>query len=166
MLYVFSKKFPNLGMIIIMALRFIPLIKKRSQELSRLSKLKNRNNKPSLQEKAEETAHNLGSVVSWSLEESMMTASSMKARGYNITKRTSYLNYNFNKTDKILAIVIAVCTILSIIGYVNGIGHINIYPVFTFKFSQIPLNIYYLAYIVLFLPFIIIEIRERILWHS
>ena len=43
MLYVFSKKYPNLSMIIIMSLRFVPLIQKRSNELLELSKLKNRN---------------------------------------------------------------------------------------------------------------------------
>ena len=139
MLYVFSKKYPNLSMIIIMSLRFVPLIQKRSNELLELSKLKNRNEDLKFTEKTSELIQNLGLVVSWSLEEAMQSASSMKSRGYNITKRTSYLRYDFNKIDVLLTVL---------------------------TFSQTPFNIYYFAYVVLLLPFIIIEIWERILWHS
>ena len=166
MLYVFSKKYPNISMIIVMSLRFVPLIQKRSKELHELSKLKNNNEKLSYGEKISQLIHNLGLVVSWSLEEAMQTASSMKARGYNITKRTSYLEYKINKIDVVLAIVILATAIISIVGLYNGIGSILIYPEFNFSFSQFPFNIYYLAYVVLLLPFIIIEIWERILCHS
>ncbi len=166
MLYVFSKKYPNISMIIIMSLRFVPLIQKRSKELHELSKLKNNNEKISYREKLSQLIHNLGLVVSWSLEEAMQTASSMKARGYNITKRTSYLEYKFNKIDVVLAIVILTTVIISLIGLYNGIGSILIYPEFKFSFNQYPFNIYYLAYVVLLLPFIIIEIWERILCRS
>lgn len=166
MLYVFSKKYPNISMIIVMSLRFVPLIQKRSKELHELSKLKNNNEKLSYSEKISQLIHNLGLVVSWSLEEAMQTASSMKARGYNITKRTSYLEYKINKIDVVLAIVILATAIISIVGLYNGIGSILIYPEFNFSFSQFPFNIYYLAYVVLLLPFIIIEIWERILCHS
>ena len=163
MLYVFSKKYPNLSMIIIMSLRFVPLIQKRSNELLELSKLKNRNEDLKFTEKL---IQNLGLVVSWSLEEAMQSASSMKSRGYNITKRTSYLRYDFNKIDVLLTVLILVTATISVYGLYNGVGSIMIYPKFTFTFSQTPFNIYYFAYVVLLLPFIIIEIWERILWHS
>ena len=166
MLYVFSKKYPNLSMIIIMSLRFVPLIQKRSNELLELSKLKNRNEDLKFTEKTSELIQNLGLVVSWSLEEAMQSASSMKSRGYNITKRTSYLRYDFNKIDILLTVLILVTATISVYGLYNSVGSIMIYPKFTFTFSQTPFNIYYFAYVVLLLPFIIIEIWERILWHS
>lgn len=166
MLYVFSKKYPNLSMIIIMSLRFVPLIQKRSNELLELSKLKNRNEDLKFTEKTSELIQNLGLVVSWSLEEAMQSASSMKSRGYNITKRTSYLRYDFNKIDVLLTVLILVTATISVYELYNGVGSIMIYPKFTFTFSQTPFNIYYFAYVVLLLPFIIIEIWERILWHS
>lgn len=166
MLYVFSKKYPNLSMIIIMSLRFVPLIQKRSNELLELSKLKNRNEDLKFTEKTSELIQNLGLVVSWSLEEAMQSASSMKSRGYNITKRTSYLRYDFNKIDVLLTVLILVTATISVYGLYNSVGSIMIYPKFTFTFSQTPFNIYYFAYVVLLLPFIIIEIWERILWHS
>ena len=96
----------------------------------------------------------------------MQSASSMKSRGYNITKRTSYLRYDFNKIDVLLTVLILVTATISVYGLYNSVGSIIIYPKFTFTFSQTPFNIYYFAYVVLLLPFIIIEIWERILWHS
>lgn len=166
MLYVFSKKYPNLSMVIIMALRFVPLIKSRYSELSELNNLKNRNGNLSYIEKLSEIIHTFGLVIAWSLEEAVQTASSMKARGYNTSKRTSYLYYDINLIDILLSIIIISCAIISIIGYFNGFGHINVYPSFNFNFNQISLNIYFLAYIILLLPFIIIELEERILWLS
>lgn len=166
MLYVFSKKYPNISMIIIMSLRFVPLIQKRSKELLELSKLRNHNENLTYTERISELIRNFGLVVSWSLEEAMQTASSMKARGYNITKRTSYLEYKFNRIDVLLSILIVATVIILLFGLSQGIGSINVYPKFTFSFSQLPFNVYYLSFVVLLLPFIIIEIWERILWHS
>ena len=169
MLYIFSKKLPIISMIIVMALRFIPLINSRAIEVQKLNNLKNngiememdsdesndsealdldefnsnintdydsklvnklKSNKrvAAIIKEAKTLGKIMGITVSWSLEESMFTAKSMKARGYNATERTSYLSIDF-------------------------------------KFSNLPFNIYYLAFIVFLLPLIYLEIKERILWH-
>jgi energy-coupling factor transport system permease protein len=107
----------------------------------------------------------MGITVSWSLEESMFTAKSMKARGYNATERTSYLSYKFSNADFAFIALIIVTVGIIIIGLLHGVGMINIYPSIDFKFSNLPFNIYYLAFIVFLLPLIYLEIKERILWH-
>ena len=127
MLYIFSKKLPIISMIIVMALRFIPLINSRAIEVQKLNNLKNngiemdvgdadaldldefnsnintdydsklvnklKSNKrvAAIIKEAKTLGKIMGITVSWSLEESMFTAKSMKARGYNATERTSYL---------------------------------------------------------------------------
>ena len=136
MLYIFSKKLPIISMIIVMALRFIPLINSRAIEVQKLNNLKNNgvefdsdetdgnddsydsieSNKIDMDEfnsnintdydskfinklksnkrvaaiikEAKTLGKIMGITVSWSLEESMFTAKSMKARGYNATERT------------------------------------------------------------------------------
>ena len=208
MLYIFSKKLPIISMIIVMALRFIPLINSRAIEVQKLNNLKNNgiememdsdesndsealdldefnsnintdyDSKPKLVNKLKSNkrvaaiikeAKTLGKImgitVSWSLEESMFTAKSMKARGYNATERTSYLSYKFSNADFAFIALIIVTVGIIIIGLLHGVGMINIYPSIDFKFSNLPLNIYYLAFIVFLLPLIYLEIKERILWH-
>ena len=203
MLYIFSKKLPIISMIIVMALRFIPLINSRAIEVQKLNNLKNngiememdggdadaldldqfnsnintdydsklvnklKSNKrvaPIIKE-AKTLGKIMGITVSWSLEESMFTAKSMKARGYNATERTSYLSYKFSNADFAFIALIIVTVGIIIIGLLHGVGMINIYPSIDFKFSNLPFNIYYLAFIVFLLPLIYLEIKERILWH-
>ena len=204
MLYIFSKKLPIISMIIVMALRFIPLINSRAIEVQKLNNLKNNgvefdnedcddSNKMDLDEfnsnintdynskfinrlksnkriaaiikEAKTLGKIMGITVSWSLDESMFTAKSMKARGYNAAERTSYLSYKFGNADyAFLAIIIATVAII-IVGLLKGVGMINIYPSIDFSFSNLPFNIYYLAFIVFLLPLIYLELKERLLWH-
>ena len=227
MLYIFSKKLPIISMIIVMALRFIPLINSRAIEVQKLNNLKtngiesnlnddadndnnvnindgdnandnanDNDNKLDLEEydsnissmdfnpdsrvlnkiksskrfqKIAKEAKVLGKImgitVSWSLEESMFTAKSMKARGYNSNERTSYLSFKFGLADIIFLAIIFITVSIVVFGLIQGYGIINIYPSIDFSFSDLPLNIYYLAFIVFLLPLIYLEIRERMLWH-
>ena len=210
MLYTLSKKLPIISMIIVMALRFIPLINSRAIEVQKLNKLKTNgvefdddendhsgdledSNKPDLDEfnsnintdydsklvnklksnkrvaaiikEAKTLGKIMGITVSWSLEESMFTAKSMKARGYNATERTSYLSYRFGNADYAFLAIIVVTVSIIAVGLLHGVGMINIYPSIDFSFSDLPFNIYYLAFIVFLLPLIYLEIKERLLWH-
>lgn len=208
MLYIFSKKLPIISMIIVMALRFIPLINSRAIEVQKLNNLKDNGvefDESGMEEKSNDSnklnsddfnsnisdydsklinrlksnkrvsaiikeAKTLGKImgitVSWSLEESMFTAKSMKARGYNATERTSYLSYKFGNADIAFLAIIFVTVAIIIVGLLKGVGMINIYPSINFSFSNLPFNIYYLAFIVFLLPLIYLEIKERILWKN
>ena len=202
----YQEMLPIISMIIVMALRFIPLINSRAIEVQKLNNLKNngiememdsdesndsealdldefnsnintdydsklvnklKSNKrvAAIIKEAKTLGKIMGITVSWSLEESMFTAKSMKARGYNATERTSYLSYKFSNADFAFIALIIVTVGIIIIGLLHGVGMINIYPSIDFKFSNLPLNIYYLAFIVFLLPLIYLEIKERILWH-
>ena len=210
MLYIFSNKLPIISMIIVMALRFIPLINSRAIEVQKLNNLKNngiemerdsdesndsddsnsldldqfnsnintdydskivnklKSNKrvAAIIKEAKTLGKIMGITVSWSLEESMFTAKSMKARGYNATERTSYLSYKFGNADYAFMALIIVTVGIIIVGLLKGVGMINIYPSIDFRFSNLPFNIYYLAFIVFLLPLIYLEIKERILWRN
>lgn len=210
MLYIFSKKLPIISMIIVMALRFIPLINSRAIEVQKSNNLKNngiemeidndesndsddsnsldldqfnsnintdydsklvnklKSNKrvAAIIKEAKTLGKIMGITVSWSLEESMFTAKSMKARGYNATERTSYLSYKFGNADYAFIALIIVTVGIIIVGLLKGVGMINIYPSIDFRFSNLPFNIYYLAFIVFLLPLIYLEIKERILWRN
>ena len=201
MLYIFSKKLPIISMIIVMALRFIPLINSRAIEVQKLNNLKSngieldsddeeridvdafnsnintdynsklvdklKSNKriAAIIKEAKTLGKIMGITVSWSLEESMFTAKSMNARGYNATERTSYLSYKFSNADFAFIALIIITVGIIIAGLLKGVGMINIYPSIDFRFSNSPFNIYYLAFIVFLLPLIYLEIKERILWH-
>nr|WP_295605050.1 energy-coupling factor transporter transmembrane component T [uncultured Methanobrevibacter sp.] len=180
MLYIFSKKLPIISMIIVMALRFIPLINSRAIEVQKLNNLKNNGIEMEMDSDDTDDSHGsasldldqfnsnintdydsklvnklksnkrvaaiikeaktlgkiMGITVSWSLEESMFTAKSMKARGYNATERTSYLSYKFGNADYAFIALIIVTVGIIIVGLLKGVGMINIYPSIDFRFIR------------------------------
>ncbi len=221
MLYILSKKLPVISMVLVMALRFIPLLNSRAVEIEKLFKLENReylNSEDALESSSEdenliqedddlnnhfehgeglesrqldiktdskiinkvasskrgrkliEKARNVGNImgvtVSWSLEEAMFTAKSMKARGYNATQRSSYLSFHLKKADYcFIAFLIIVLAILAV-GLTQGYGYINVYPFLDFSFHDLPLNIYYLAFVLLLMPLIYLELKEVWIWRN
>lgn len=221
MLYILSKKLPVISMVLVMALRFIPLLNSRAVEIEKLFKLENReylNSEDALESSSEnenliqgdeelnldlkngegiesrqadiksdsriinkvasskrgrkliEKARNVGNImgvtVSWSLEEAMFTAKSMKARGYNATQRSSYLSFHLKKADYcFIAFLIIVLAIL-VVGLTQGYGYINVYPSLDFSFHDLPLNIYYLAFVLLLMPLIYLELKEVWIWRN
>ena len=221
MLYILSKKLPVISMVLVMALRFIPLLNSRAVEIEKLLKLENReylNSEDALESSSEnenliqgdeelnldlkngegiesrqadiksdskiinkvasskrgrkliEKARNVGNImgvtVSWSLEEAMFTAKSMKARGYNATQRSSYLSFHLKRADYcFIAFLIIVFGILAV-GLTQGYGYINVYPSLDFSFHDLPLNIYYLAFVLLLMPLIYLELKEVWIWRN
>lgn len=221
MLYILSKKLPVISMVLVMALRFIPLLNSRAVEIEKLFKLENReylNSEDALEssskdenliqgdeelnldlkngegiesrqadiksdsriinkvasskrgrkliEKARNVGNIMGVTVSWSLEEAMFTAKSMKARGYNATQRSSYLTFHLKKADYcFIAFLIIVLAIL-VVGLTQGYGYINVYPSLDFSFHDLPLNIYYLAFVLLLMPLIYLELKEVWIWRN
>ncbi|MFA0833323.1 MAG: energy-coupling factor transporter transmembrane component T [Methanobacterium formicicum] len=168
MLYLFSKRFPHISMVIIMALRFVPLLSYRLTEVNKVSSFNEKKTTDgkgeSRIEKIKKTANMLAVVVSWSLEESMLTAKSMKARGYGIKRRTNYLSYKIQRIDYIFFLFIGITVMISIFGLLEGYGRIEVYPTISFNISENVLSIYYLAFLFLLSPIIYLELKERLLW--
>lgn len=163
-LYLTSNHFPTVSMIGVMAMRFIPLLNYRLGEVNKIFKFNHDNSNEKRIDKVRKMGSMLAIVISWSLEESMLTAKSMKARGYGITERTSYLKYNIHKIDIIIILIIAITSILSLIGLYYGFGNIEIYPTLDTSFFEFPLNMYYIIFLFLLSPLIFLELMERILW--
>lgn len=165
MLYVLSKRLPIISMILVMALRFIPLLQKRAEEIKKLMGL-NRDFKASgMISKVKGVGEIMGITVSWSLEEAMLTAKSMKARGYTASKRTSYLSYRLNGADFYFIVFLIIAAAVLVYGWANGYGRIDVYPVIGFSFYDFPFNGYYFIFVIFLLPLIYLELKEIWLWH-
>jgi energy-coupling factor transport system permease protein len=166
LLYIFSKKFPVVSLIIIMALRFVPMLTTHLEEINKLQNFENKQLKKGFINKIKNLGNSLVVMISWVLEESMVTAKSMKARGYQTAKRTSYLSYKINRIDIIFISFTILTSILSILGLIYGNARIAIYPTIGFSFNQLPFDIYYFSFLILLLPLIYLEFKEEIIWHE
>ena len=164
-LFVFSKVSKRLAFILMMAIRWIPVLNKTAMDINMIQITKGvdyvTKNKRNLFKKL---AVNLEILLGYSIENSMITAESMKARGYESTgkKRTFYFNYKLNNFDLLILIVEGMLIAFNIYYYMLGYGEIDIYRKLTVESFWYVYPPAYISFVILcFIPFFI-ELRGAI----
>lgn len=99
-IYLFGKISPKTALIVSMALRFIPLIIKQSEEISKAQKgIGAKGAQKSFIKRMSNASKRLSILVSWTLERGIDTMHSMAARGYGLKGRTTYSPFIFRIKD-------------------------------------------------------------------
>ena len=152
-----GKVAPTIAMIITMVFRFVPKYTKFAKETKDIQRANGFNRGG----KIKNGMHVYSITATWALESSIDTADSMKARGYGKGKRTNYHNYKFEVRD--LIFVLWVVLLSALILYIANASKIHtfFYPTIRNKESAIVL----VAYIVLCITPILINIWEKFRWH-
>lgn len=107
-IYLFGRVIPGLSLLISMTLRFVPRFKNFLQSVLRTQRAmhKPENKKEQLQQ----ALSAFSATVSWAMEQSIVSADSMKSRGYGIGGRTAFSIYRFDKRDAaVLGILMLLC---------------------------------------------------------
>ena len=152
---VFSKLAPNLTLVLIMTLSFIPRLRKNAQEINDA-----RLNVNAGQSKLKKSLDNFSALVSMTLEESIEVSDTMRARGFN-SSRKPYSKYRFNFNDGVVIIVLGLSVACIIFNSLDKAEFIFDPEIKILSFSPIFLILYTLY---MFLP-VIISISEGIKWH-
>ncbi len=115
-IYLFGKAIPALSLVLSMIFRFIPKFKEQLQSIIQAQKSlgKEYTNK-SILKRAKQGMTILSIMVTWALEDAIITADSMKSRGYGLVGRTAFSIYKWEKKDKRTLIVL-----IGLGGYVWG----------------------------------------------
>ena len=163
-LYLFGKTLPKISVVISCAMRFIPLFKRRLKKVSRAQKAMGLYSSKGIVDRVRGACRVFVSMIAWSLESSMQTAMSMKARGSGLSGRTRFSLFRFYPRDGVL-LAATVCLVgLSVVGSALGAVDFYYYP----KVSQIPLSplsvAVYIAFAALSLIPFAVEIKEAIVW--
>ena len=163
-LYLFGKVIPKLSLVLSMALRFIPLFREKHREFRMVQGASGLYDKKGFVNKIMCELKVFSALVTWSLENSVDTASSMKARGYGLKGRTHFSMYKFRKRD---GIFLAVNLLLfSVVAFGMGIGFVDFsfYPFVTeIKTGAVQIVVYISLGVMSLLPFIT-ELWEVIVW--
>lgn len=163
-LFLFGRTVPRLSLVLSMALRFVPMFKRRMKKVNQAQKAMGLYSSKSFVDKIKGAMRVFTAMIAWSLENSMETASSMKARGYGLKGRTNFSLYRFYAND---GVVLAVCVLLfgvTISATAAGETDFYYYP----RISGLSLSPFSAAAYVSFaalslLPFII-EVKEALVW--
>lgn len=106
-LFIFSKILPKTAFLIMIAIRFVPLLKRRLDEISSVQQIRGMGlAEGSFRDRVRNGMLRVQILLTWSLEEAVQTADSMKARGYGIGKKTSYIPYKMELRDWIWLILL------------------------------------------------------------
>ena len=104
-IYLFARIIPSLSLLISMTLRFVPRFKEYLQETIQVqSAMRPPENKL---DSLRQALTAFSATVSWAMEQSIVTADSMKSRGYGNTGRTAYSVYRFERRDGIALTALA-----------------------------------------------------------
>ena len=163
-LYLFGRAVPKLALVISMAMRFLPRFHSQMKRVSAAQKAMGLYAGKGLTDRARFGFRVLAATVTWSLENAVDTADSMKARGYGLPGRSSFSLFRFTGRDGGFLAVTGLLLASVLIGLILGGGAFAFYPRVSFV-STAPLSlIVYFSYGVLcFAPFII-ELEESLRW--
>lgn len=114
-IYLFGKITPSLSLILSMVLRFVPKFLEQMAVVANGQKCLGRDvSSGGILTRAKRGITILSSMVTWSLEEAIETADSMKSRGYGLEGRSAFSIYTWESRDTkaFLWIVLLGCTML------------------------------------------------------
>lgn len=137
-IYIFGRIIPHLSLIISMSLRYVPRFKEQFIRVREARRCMGRDiNQGNIFIRIRNMAAILSIMITWSLENSIETADSMKSRGYGLPGRTAFSIYKFHKRDSIVLTTMSVCTMAFIWLVANDKMCYRYYPVFERNLANI-----------------------------
>lgn len=115
----FGSLIPALSLLLVMVLRMIPNLMRKARQIMEVRKSigKGAGETSSVKEKAADGMNVLSALTDWALEGSIVTADSMRARGYGTAKRTSFRLYRMTLRDwGLLAVMLSLLTMVIFAG--------------------------------------------------
>lgn len=182
---IFGKGFAKTALVISMALRFVPLYRKKYAQIAQARQGMGSSEGGKILSKIKKSLHCTSILITWALENAIETSDSMHARGYGSGKRTSYSRFRMTPTDYAGIAAIILFDVIIITAKIKGElyasynPYIIINPAADFGTTYLvkninlvlnpfsPLCIFALsAYALLcFMPFII-DVKEDIQWKK
>ena len=115
-LYLFGRFSPQLALLLSMAIRYTALFRVRWRRICDAQRALGLFTDGNLIDAVRGRARVLSILITWTLENGIVTAESMESRGYGTGRRTSYATYRVHKSDVILMLVCIWLTALSAVG--------------------------------------------------
>lgn len=166
-IYLFGRLAPSVSLVFTMVLRLIPNYRRKAGQIAGARKCIGKSvTTGTRRERAESGLTIVSSLTSWALEGGIVTADSMRSRGYGCGKRSSFSIYRFEGRDKLLLILMAAALSATIACALMGGTKAAYTPVLYISGTD---NIYTVAGAVFYGIFLLIpsilNVREEIAWN-
>ena len=159
----FGNLIPALSLLLVMVLRLIPNFIRKTKQIIGARKTigKGAAEQSSTKEKLSDGMTVLSSLTDWALEGSVVTGDSMRARGYGMAKRSSFMIYRMKTGDWLLIVSIPILLALIITAACLG----QMAAAFTPEIQISPISWGIIPYTVYLLIPIALHTKEAFSWH-
>lgn len=164
-IYLFGRVIPKLSLVLSMILAFIPKLKRKYREIDEAQKALGIYATQSYVDKLRSKMRVLSILLTNSLETSVDTADSMRARGYGLKGRTSYAIYHFTASDFAYLVFSIVFGVGAVVLIMLGASEFYYYPTVTVIEGSPIIYILYLSLALFAGSSIFMEVKENILWR-
>ncbi|MBO5037506.1 MAG: energy-coupling factor transporter transmembrane protein EcfT [Clostridia bacterium] len=164
LLYLLGSISPKFALILSMTLRYIPLFEKQTQKVVHAQQALGLYRDDDFLSKIRGGIRVFSVMVTWVLENGVITSDSMTARGYGITKRTHFSIFKFRRHDIILTVTTVILFAVMLPTLITGAINFEYYPKIVGEETTVFSVLAYISYgILAFLP-TITEAEEKIRW--
>lgn len=161
--YLFGRAIPSLSLLISMTLRFVPRFKEYLQATMQVQK--SMSPPKTRRDTLKQALTAFSATVSWAMEQSIVTADSMKSRGYGSRRRTAYAIYRFESRDGIALLVLAALCVGTVLPWLLGQVQWTFYPAMTGKLFGFGQLLSYLSFAGICLMPLTIDLTEDCKWN-
>ena len=166
-IYLFGKKIPSLSLVLSMTLSFIPRFRDQCRVVIQTQESMGRSlREGKWKQRVRRGVKILSIMITWSLENAIETADSMKCRGYGLPGRSAFSVYRFDSRDKLALAWLALCGGAVLAGWALGGIAWEYYPTMTMTLAAPAAIMSQLAYLALSLTPVILQRRENRKWNS
>ena len=165
LVYLFGRIIPSLSLVLSMSLRFVPKFTTQFKNVRNAQRCIGRDvSDGSVIKRIKNGIRIISIMISWSMENAIETADSMKSRGFGLKGRTAYSIYKFDRRDLIVLIMVSLLGVSVSVSAIMGVIDFNYYPSIKGNLADVLSLVTFFLYGILMLIPIILNAGEGIKW--
>lgn len=130
--YLFGRLAPALALVFTMVLRLVPAYQRKARDIAvARACVGHGSSQGSLRERTLAATALLSALVGWALEGSVVTADSMRSRGFGTGRRSTFARYRFGARDGCLAAALVLLLAGTAAGVASGALSMGFFPALT-----------------------------------
>ena len=166
-IYLFGKVIPALSLVLSMSLRFVPKFKSQMMTVIDAQRSIGRDvSNGSILQRTKTAIHIFSIMITWSLENAIETADSMKSRGYGLKGRTAFSIYSFQERDKYTLIWLSFCGLFLVAGTMLDAFGFRYFPDIRYAAFDMTTIPFYCVFTALCITPVILNYKEEKKWED
>ena len=166
-IYLFGRIIPAMSLVLSMTLRFIPKFKAQMKAVADAQKSIGRDaSEGSLWRRTKIAVTIVSIMITWSLENAIETADSMKSRGYGLKGRTAFSIYRFDDRDKLALLYLGFCGIYLLAGSIVSAFGFRYFPSVRYIGLNAGILSFQIVYLILCLMPAVLNWAEEHKWKA